>query len=189
MVDDFGCALFGPVLFVTLSFYGLQFLPLDRLYGDDYQVVCVASSALYLLCLLFVGSLCPLLPTRTGFQKSAYAATACSPCVDMSVSHTAAALPAALLADLLSVSGVCPDKDWLLSGKCTPSTAAGLLLRRHLCKSFHCLLTLTLYMSWSILLCTPSGIANMAFSRAAHSEHATAPCIQKKQCVFNICQN
>lgn len=38
LVDDFGCALFGPVLFVTLSFYGLQFLPLDRLYGDDYQV-------------------------------------------------------------------------------------------------------------------------------------------------------
>ena len=83
LVDDFGCALFGPVLFVTLSFYGLQFLPLDRLYGDDYQVVCVASSALYLLCLLFVCSSCPLLPTRTGFQKSAYAATACSPCVDV----------------------------------------------------------------------------------------------------------
>ncbi|KAL0048358.1 hypothetical protein WJX82_001548 [Trebouxia sp. C0006] len=38
LVDDFGCALFGPVLFVTLSYYGLQFLPLDPLYGDDYQV-------------------------------------------------------------------------------------------------------------------------------------------------------
>lgn len=38
-VDDFGCALFGPVLFVTLSYYGIQCLPLDPLYGDDYQVV------------------------------------------------------------------------------------------------------------------------------------------------------
>ncbi len=53
LVDDFGCALFGPVLFVTLSYYGLQFLPLDPLYGDDYQVVCVTSSVLNLLCLLF----------------------------------------------------------------------------------------------------------------------------------------
>ncbi|KAA6426345.1 MAG: hypothetical protein FRX49_03456 [Trebouxia sp. A1-2] len=39
LVDDFACALFGPVLFVTLSYYGLQFLPLDPLYGEDYQVV------------------------------------------------------------------------------------------------------------------------------------------------------
>lgn len=38
-VDDFGCALFGPVLFVTLSYYGIQCLPLDPLYGDDYQVM------------------------------------------------------------------------------------------------------------------------------------------------------
>ncbi|KAL0027712.1 hypothetical protein WJX79_010889 [Trebouxia sp. C0005] len=38
LVDDFACALFGPVLFVTLSYYGLQFLPLDPLYGEDYQV-------------------------------------------------------------------------------------------------------------------------------------------------------
>jgi len=57
LVDDFGCALFGPVLFVTLSYYCMQFLPLDPLYGDDYQVVCVASSVLYLLCLLSCGAL------------------------------------------------------------------------------------------------------------------------------------
>lgn len=44
-VDDFGCALFGPVLFVTLSYYGVQRLPLDPLYGDDYQVVQIARTA------------------------------------------------------------------------------------------------------------------------------------------------
>lgn len=38
-VDDFGCAVFGPVLFVTLSYYGIQCLPLGPLYGDDYQVM------------------------------------------------------------------------------------------------------------------------------------------------------
>jgi len=38
-------------------------------------------------------------------------------------------------ADLLSASGFCPDKDCLLSGDRAPSTTAGLLLKRHVCKS------------------------------------------------------
>ncbi len=113
-----------------MSYYGLQFLPLDSLYGEDYQVVCLASSVLHFLFLLFSS----LLPTRNPFsavQKSAYVATTCSPCSDVvSVSHTGA--------ELLSVSGVCPEMDCLVvSGECTPSTAAGLLLKRHLCKSSH----------------------------------------------------
>ena len=66
----------------------------------------------------------------SAFPKSAYAVTASSPCVDgMSVSHTGA--------ELLSASGIRPDKDCLLSGECAPSTTASLLLKRHLCRSSH----------------------------------------------------
>lgn len=127
-MDDFACALFGPVLFVTLSYYGLQFLPLDPLYGEDYQVVCLASSVLSFLCLLFV----PILPTCDPFfpavPKSACAVTTCSLCTDgMPVFCTGA--------ELLSASGLCPDKACLLSGECAPREAARLLLKRHLCKS------------------------------------------------------
>ena len=40
-MDDFACALFGPAIFVTFSYYVTQFLPLtEPIYGDDYQVVC-----------------------------------------------------------------------------------------------------------------------------------------------------
>lgn len=38
-IDDLGCAVFGPVLFVTLSFYCVELLPMNPLYGDDYQVM------------------------------------------------------------------------------------------------------------------------------------------------------
>ena len=171
-MDDFGCALFGPVLFVTLSYYGLQFLPLDPLYGDDYQVVRVASSVLNLQCLQSCGPL----PASVSLSSLSSCSEVCT-CTYrlqplcrwyMFVSHTDAELlaeliaelpaklpvelPAGMLAELLAelpadlpaellaelpVSGVCPDndKDCLLSGERTPSTAAGLLPKRHLCKS------------------------------------------------------
>jgi len=173
LVDDFGCALFGPVLFVTLSYYGLQFLPLDPLYGDDYQVVCLPLSFLCFLCLLVF----PLLPTWNPFsavQKSVCAVTACSPCSDgVSVSHAGA--------ELLSVSGICPEMDCLVvSGECTPSTAAGLLLKRHLCKSSCPFLppNPSHALEYLVMALALSCIGHMAFARAAHSEHATAPCMQ-----------
>ena len=100
----------------------------------------------------------------------------------MSVSHADAELPAELPAELLAelltelpVSGVYPDKDCLLSGKRTPSTAAGLLLKRHLCKSSSLLAPKSFthlgapYHGTSASSC----IAHMVFTRAAHSEHAT----------------
>lgn len=131
---------------------------------------------------------CPLLPTCmpfSAFQKSAYAVTASSPCVDgMSVSHTGA--------ELLCASGICPDKDCLLSGECAPSTTASLLLKRHLCTSScpflhpepsHALKDLIMaLLHFHALHIWP-------FSRAAHPEHATAPCIQGKQAILNTCQN
>ena len=55
-VDDFGCALFGPVLFVTLSYYGTQCLPLNPLYGEDYQVVRTRLKTCGSLCKLTVFS-------------------------------------------------------------------------------------------------------------------------------------
>lgn len=40
LMDDFACALFGPAIFVTFSYYVTQFLPLtEPIYGDDYQVM------------------------------------------------------------------------------------------------------------------------------------------------------
>ena len=57
-MDDFGCALFGPILFVTLSYYGTQCLPLNPLYGEDYQVVRIKFKKCGSLCRSTVHSAC-----------------------------------------------------------------------------------------------------------------------------------
>ena len=37
-MDVLACANFGPVLFVTLSYYTMRLLPIqDPIYGDDYR--------------------------------------------------------------------------------------------------------------------------------------------------------
>lgn len=38
-MDDFACAMFPLVLFVSYSYYLISSLPLQHLYGEDYQVV------------------------------------------------------------------------------------------------------------------------------------------------------
>lgn len=75
-MDDFACAMFGPVLFVTLSFYGMQFLPLQPLYGDDYQVVSLsvfAAGDCHCCCSHMSPSILPIQAKHTG--ALAYAVT------------------------------------------------------------------------------------------------------------------
>lgn len=52
VVDDFACAIFPPVLFVSFSYYLILYLPLEALYGDNYQVVRVRQLCVQCCCLI-----------------------------------------------------------------------------------------------------------------------------------------